>query len=123
MNSLHVHLKNKYPEGHVESSDDRIDAYDSKGVHRVALRKNGAGQMLDVSEAMGLPDCFCLAPIPKESRVWKQNKEGKLVLDEEHAERREAARKLADRDGKVPSMKQIEDEERAERLNPAKKAD
>lgn len=107
----HVHLKNKYPEGHVESSDDRIDAYDSKGVHRVALRKNGAGQMVDKSREMGLDDEFCLAPIPKEARRWKLYKDGSCRLSEEHAERRDAAMKLADSDGRVPSIKEMEDDE------------
>lgn len=115
-----VHLKNKYPEGHVEGDDDRIDAYDAKGVHRVALRKNGAGQLLDKSEEFGLPDRFDLSPIPKESRVWKL-KDGKCVPDELASQRRVSAKKLADQDGKVPSIKEIEDEAREASL--AKSAD
>ena len=116
-----VHLKNKYPEGHVEGDDDRIDAYDAKGVHRVALRKNGAGQLLDKSEEYGLPDRFDLSPIPKESRVWKLYPDGKCRLSEEHVARKKAARELADQDGKVPSIKEIEDEAKASVL--AKSAD
>ena len=115
-----VHLKNKYPEGHVEGDDSRIDAYDAKGVHRVALRMNGAGQLLDKSEEFGLPDRFDLSPIPKESRVWKY-KNGKCELDEMHASRRGAAKKLADADGKVPSIKELEDAEKEAKL--AQKAD
>jgi hypothetical protein len=115
-----VHLKNKYPEGHVEGDDSRIDAYDAKGIHRVALRMNGAGQMIDQSEAFGLPDRFDLSPIPKESRVWKL-KNGKCELDELHASRRVSARKLADQDGKVPSIKELEDEAKEAAL--AKSAD
>lgn len=117
----HVHLKNKYPEGHVESSDDRIDAYDAKGVHRVALRKNGAGQMVDQSEAFGLEDRFCLAPIPKESRRWKLYPNGKMALAEEHKERRKAAIDLASESGKVPSIKEIEEQALSDKL--AKSAD
>jgi hypothetical protein len=110
-----VHLKNKYPEGHVEMSDDRIDAYDAKGVHRVALRKNGHGQMVDQSAEFGCADAFDLAPIPKESRRWKYA-DGKCVLHAEHKSRREAALKLASESGSVPSIKEIEDEEREARL-------
>jgi len=101
-----VHLKNKYPQGHVEGDDERIDAYDADGVHRVALRKNGAGQLLDKSEEFGLPDRFDLSPIPKESRVWKL-RDGKCVLDEKHEERRPQAEKMA-KDGRVPSIVEIE---------------
>lgn len=102
-----AHLRNKYPQGRVDYRDDAIDAYDAKGEHRVALRKNGAGQMLDVSKELGLSDVFCLAPIPKESRVHKF-KNGILGLDELAAERLPQALKLAEKDGRVPSIDELE---------------
>lgn len=103
-----AHLRNKYPHGHVDFREDSIDAFDAKGVHRVALRKNGAGQMVDVSKDLGLSDVFCLAPIPKEARVHKF-KDGKMGLDELAEERMPHALKLAENDGRVPSIKEIED--------------
>lgn len=86
MRSLYVHYKNKYPGGSVRSSDDAVDVYSASGEHVVALRKNGAGQMLDVSEELGLRDRHCLAPIPKDSRIFKI-KEGKVSEDEAASDR------------------------------------
>lgn len=86
MKSLYVHYKNKYPGGSVRMSEESFDVYSATGEHVVALRKNGAGQMLDVSEELGLRDRHCLAPIPKDSRVYKM-REGKVAYDEMAAER------------------------------------
>ena len=100
-----VHLKNKYPGGHVEATENSIDAYDSAGAYVVAIRKNGADQFVDVSKEVGARDTFCLAPIPKEARVHKLHRDGTLGLDEKHEER--AKHKLAI-DGRVPSILEIE---------------
>lgn len=107
--SHYAHLKNKYPGGHVVASEDSLDAYCADGRYRVALRKNGAGQWVDMSKVLGADDMFCLAPIPKDARVWKHY--GSHVgLSEEHAERTMAVAQLVV-DGKVPSQKELDDAE------------
>lgn len=91
MKSLIVHYKNKYPKGRVHASDSSLDVFNDKGEHVIALRKNGAGQMLDESEALGLRDRHDLAPIPKDARVHKVV-DGKIGLSEEAEERAEKAK-------------------------------
>lgn len=105
MKAWHVHYLNKYPGGQVCSGEDYVDVYDADGNHRVAVRKNGAGQWSDESAAFGLPDCHDLSPIPKDARVHKLHKDGKIGLDEKHAERK-AARQALVKDGKIPSMEE-----------------
>lgn len=114
MNLSHVtHLKNKYPGGRVDAREDSIDAFCADGRHRVALRKDGAGGWQDMSKALGAEDSFCLAPIPKESRQWKQYAKH-VGPAEEHQERKVKAAALA-RDGKVPSLAQLEAEAKAKK--------
>lgn len=84
--SWHVHYLNKYPGGSVRSSGSGMDVYNAEGEHVVALRQNGAGQLLDESEALGLRDRHDLAPIPKEARVYKI-KDGKIGKSEEFEDR------------------------------------
>lgn len=103
MKSYVVHYKNKYPGAKVISSEDALDVFCADDRHRVALRKNGAGQFVCVSEEMGCDDSHDLAPIPKNARVHKLYKDGKIALSEEHAVRKEVAAKLAT-DGKIPSI-------------------
>jgi hypothetical protein len=86
-NSLYVHYKNKYPDGQVHMSESSLDVYSKSGEHVVAMRKNGANQMVCVSEELGLRDCHDLAPIPKDSRLFKI-KDGKVSKDEMHDERK-----------------------------------
>lgn len=82
MKSLVVHYKNKYPNGRVEASEDKLDVYCSDGVHRVALRKGGDGQLKDQSAEMGAVDGHDLSPIPKNTRAHKLHADGKIGLDE-----------------------------------------
>lgn len=84
--SWYIHYKNKYPKGSVRMGDDSLDVYTESGEHVVALRKNGAGQMVDQSEELGLRDRHCLAPIPKDARLFKM-KGGKVSQDEKAGER------------------------------------
>lgn len=112
MKSFVVHYKNKYPGAKVSHSDDSLDVYSADGSeHYVALRKNGAGQILDVSEEMGCRDRHDLAPIPKAARVHKLHADGRIGLDEQAEERRESQQALADLllggKGKVPSEHEI----------------
>lgn len=86
MKSLVLHYKNKYPKGQVRFSDDSLDVYSASGEHVIAMRKNGASQMVDVSAEYGLRDSHDLAPIPKDARVHKLV-DGKIGLDEKHEER------------------------------------
>ena len=108
MHPYFVHLKNQYPGGEIYGDDNGFDAYDAEGKHRVALRKNGQGQLLDVSEKLGLPDRFDLSPIPKESRAFKLYADGRCAPSEEHATRAVVGKKLADvNGGKVPSSEKL----------------
>lgn len=95
MKSLYVHYKNKYPGGRVVMSDGSLDVYSKSGEHVVALRKNGAGQVVCVSEELGLRDKHCLSPIPKDSRVFKavsqEHKPSKIGKDEKADEREQLA--------------------------------
>ena len=108
MKSLIVHYKNKYPGAHVQASDNSLDVYDSSGEHVVALRKNGAGMLVDASEEFGCPDRHCLAPIPKNARVHKII-DGKVSLDDKAAERIEKRKDLL-RGNKILSEQEYEAE-------------
>lgn len=116
MKSLYVHYMNKYPGGRVAMSESSLDVYCAEGKHRVALRKNGAGQWLCNSEEFGCEDSHDLAPIPKDARVHKLFKDGKIGKDELHAERAPKAKALAkngrvlseDEAGKAPKAPQSE---------------
>lgn len=111
MKSWIVHLKNKYPGGKVFDTDSSVDVYDAKGDHVLALRKDGAGMWKDVSEEQGLSQRFCLAPIPKESRVFKLHKDGRIGKDEKAADREKSREKfLCKESGKVKSQAECEAE-------------
>lgn len=91
MNRSHyVHLKNKYPNGNVIPSSDGIDVFDKEtGEHLLALRRDGSGSDVDVSADLDLPHRFCLAPIPKDARVHKMNRDNSIGLDDKSDERLE----------------------------------
>lgn len=111
MKSWIAHYRNKYPKGSVRSSESAIDVYDAEGGHRVALRKNGANQMVDASEELGCIDRHDLSPIPKDARVHKLYPSGMIGLSEEHEERSKIAEELAAHEIggplKVPSIQEI----------------
>ena len=109
MLSYLVHLKNKYPSARVFGSETSIDVYSLEGEHLIALRKNGAGQWQDEGEKLGASDKFCLAPIPKDARVFKLYGEGHGAKSEEHLERSKLCQQFV-RNGKVPSCKELEAE-------------
>lgn len=87
--SYMVHLKNKYPKCQVKGSDDSIDVMGPEGEHLLALRKNGAGQMLDQSAVLGCSDVFDLSPLPRAARLFKI-KDGKISKDEDYESRMKA---------------------------------
>lgn len=92
MKSYTLHYRNKYPKGHVQSTENAVDVYDHEGNHCVALRKNGAGQWIDESAAQGCLDKHDLAPIPKDSRLFKEESKdgvmtGRIIKDEKYDER------------------------------------
>lgn len=101
-----THYKNKFPGGKVIETDHSIDVYDANGKHQIAMRKNGAGQMICKSEEYGLDSKHCLEPIPKDARVHKRSADGKHGLSEEHEERRIRAGKIAV-DGKIQSIVEL----------------
>lgn len=101
-----VHLKNKFPGAKVISSDQAIDVYHQDGTHIVAMRKDGSGMWSDQSEAQGLSERFCLAPIPKDARIHKVQ-DGKIALDEEHEARGKKGKEFHDEKGKVLSIAEL----------------
>lgn len=106
MKSWVIHYRNKYPGGSVDFSDDKLDVYDAKGEHCVALRKNGAGGWSDISEEIGCKHKHCLAPIPKDARVHKE-RDGKIGLDEDHEVRKQKRGKFI-KEGRILSCKELE---------------
>lgn len=87
--SYQVHYKNKYPKCQVKYSETSFDVFDYSGEHHlVSLRKNGAGQVVDVSEEHGCFEKHDLSPIPKESRRYKLYPSGKVAPSEEYIERK-----------------------------------
>ena len=52
----------KYPGGSFYAYDDSIDVHDADGKHVVALRKNGAGQMVCASKEHGCEGVHDLSP-------------------------------------------------------------
>ena len=45
---LVVHYKNKFPKCQVKFDDSGLDVYSQDGKHLVCLKKNGAGQLVDM---------------------------------------------------------------------------
>lgn len=129
MKSYVVHLKNKYPNCIVRSSDSSLDVHSLEGDHVIALRKNAHGQWVDAHEELGTLEKFSLAPIPKEARAFKLYANGMIGKSEEHEERKEYARKNAVNCGsykkilavgeKAPVV--IEEAQEVEEQKPAKK--
>lgn len=108
MKSLVAHYMNKYPGGHCEPSDAGFRAYDANGKLRVVLEKGGDGMMHDISEQYGLEDRHDLAPIPKDSRLFKV-RDGKVAKDELHDERMELHKEFV-QDGKVLSCAELKEQ-------------
>lgn len=107
MKSLLVHYKNKYPGGRVQQSETSLEVFDKDGEPVVALRKNGANQLVDVSEEEGLRDRHDLAPIPKDARIFKVI-DGKIAEDDKAAERKTKRGKfLCARGAKVLSCAEL----------------
>jgi hypothetical protein len=88
-------------------TDDEIDVFDMNDEHVVSLRKNGCGQWVCISESLGLKDKHDLAPIPKDSRLFKM-KDGKFCKDEHYEERLEKVVHYLCKDGvRVKSCDEI----------------
>lgn len=100
-----VHLKNKYPGSRVEFAEDKIDVISPEGDLLIALRKNGAGQLIDCGTELGALKAFDLSEIPKNARCFKLFKDGKIGQSEEIEARREVAAKIA-KDGEILSVDQ-----------------
>lgn len=107
MKAYHVHYMNKYPGGRVESSDEKLNAYDANGRHCVALAKDGGGSWKDCSAELGLPHRHCLSPIPKESRLFKV-RGGAIAKDEQFETRSKMASKFV-QDYRVLSCEELAD--------------
>lgn len=107
MYHLLPHYANKYGLENVECSEDKLRAY-CNGKLVLSLKKDGAGNLSDEGEILGLEDRHDLAPIPKDSRIWKRDpKSGALVKDERAAEREQLRAKFSE-NGRVLSCEKLE---------------
>jgi hypothetical protein len=126
INNFVVILKNRYPKGKVIASDSAIDCYVGSD-HKVALRKDGAGQWVCQSAELGCSDVWSLAPIPKDARIHKLVN-GKVALDPEHEERRKLREEFIHGD-RVLSCEELKakgyrfDEKQRVEKRPAQKAE
>lgn len=62
------HYKKKFEGGRVNATDDSIDVFCKNGKHQVAMRRNGAGQWVCVSEAHGCESRHDLSHEKKEEK-------------------------------------------------------
>lgn len=99
-----VHYKNKFPGCQILSSANSFDVFAKNGAHLISIEKNGMGQWMDVSEEKACLSKHDLAPIPKNSRVWKLFRDGKIGLCEEAKERALIASKIISAYGHIPSI-------------------
>lgn len=120
LKSYFVHYKNKY-HGTCHLSENSLDVYDAAGEHCVALRKNGAGQIVDCSKEFGCKDEHDLAPIEQKFRAHKLYKDGNVGKSEEFADRFPVAKEAIAKEGKIYSEKEW-DKVKKERAEAAKKA-
>jgi hypothetical protein len=113
MKSYYVHLKNKYPQAQIAAGAESL-IVSHEGEILCAVVKDGGGSWRDAKSEYGARDEFSLAPIPKEARAHKLYKDGTVGRAEEYDVRIKKGRELAAKDGKVKSIKEIEDDAAAE---------
>ena len=107
MKSYRVAALNRYPGCSVQSSESSFNVFDAKGIHIIAIEKNGAGQWVDRSREYGLSGEWSLAPIPRDARVHKLSKSGDIVLDERHEERKTKRSQFLDNSNRVQSCEEL----------------
>lgn len=108
MKQLAVHYKNKYPGAQVAVYDDGLDVIKGDD-HKVAIRKNGAGQFVCVSAEHGCSDKHDMSPIPKDARLYKVV-DGKIAKDEKYDERSKMKDAFMDKSGKIKSCEELSKE-------------
>lgn len=106
LRSLFVHYRNKYPKARVMHSDQGLDVISSDNELLLALRKNGAGQVIDAQALMGARDAHDLSPLPKDARAYKLFKDGHIGQAEEYSSRVAFAAEIAVKD-RVPSCEEL----------------
>lgn len=107
--SLVVHYKNKYPGHIVLAKEDSLDVYSLSGEHKVALRKDGSGNLICQSAEHGASDCHDLSPIPKNARAWRLADDGSIEPVKEFEARKKVGETLSKEfGGKVPSLEELE---------------
>jgi len=87
--SLQVHYKNKFPKCQVKATEESLDVYSRDGKHLVALRKNGAGQLVDHSKTLGCYEEHDLSALKKDGRCYKLFADNRIDMAEEYRERRD----------------------------------
>lgn len=102
-----VHLKNKYPNCYVGVTGSCIEVIDANNNVIVSLAKNAHGEYADRKDEVGALHAFDLSPIPREARLFKLHKDGKVGKDESYEERKAKSQKLCDDFGYVPSIVQL----------------
>lgn len=111
MKSWAVHYKNKFPGSQVLHSEESLDVF-KDGEHLVAVRKI-AGSWMDKSEELGCKFKHDLAPIAKDARIHKLDKDGKIGLDEMHEERKAVSASWQE-NGKIESQAEYDARKKAE---------
>lgn len=107
--SLLVHYKNKYPGHVVLLKEDSLDVYSVLGEHKVAMRKDGSGNLICQSKEQGAAECHDLSPLPKNARAWRLAVDGSIEKVKEFEERKKVGEALAKEfGGKVPSLEELE---------------
>lgn len=104
-----VHLKNKYPHCYVGLTGNCLEVIGEDNELIVSLEKSAHGEFQDRQHEVGARDAYCQAPIPREARCWKLDKDGKVKKDQKHDERKAGAAQLIAEHGKIPSIKELED--------------
>lgn len=105
MEHLLPHYANKFD--YVECDDRQLKAFLKNGKLAVHLVIDGAGNVKDLSEKLGLPYRHDLSPIPKDARCKKRDSKGNLSNDELHDERLKLREKFLDSNGVVQSCEEL----------------
>ena len=112
MKSWAVHYKNKYPGSQVLHTEDSLDVF-KNGEHLVAVRKI-QGSWMDKSEELGCKFKHDLAPIAKDARIHKLDKDGKIGLDDQAEDRKKVSASWPE-DGRIESQAEYDARKKAEK--------
>jgi hypothetical protein len=103
-----VMFKNRFPGALVSANGHGVYAHDKNGDVLCAVERDGLGRVVDAGSEHGAKFSMSQSPIPRNARVWKLGRDGKISKDEKASERESVARELASKfDGRVPSIEEL----------------